>query len=299
MLTEGVPNSVVFHYDASAATTDSIFIVQDWDMSRRTLVSKKDHEHSAIYYYPGYFNAKLVVDTQIVKTFGLMIASGGWLAMTEGNPLPFYFKKEEYRQKDGVIIDSALLVKNHLPLYPQTPSILICYTKDMGPLPDDHFIFETTLRANHSGGDACQKVEIVLQCKNDVFIFPLTAPACIGDLQLYAQGKRVSSREADLSGFGADLSQWTTFKIETLKRHMQFTINNRPVYALDFPNPPIRYRWRFISLSRRRFRERYTLYQQWKNDRTKVTTKIFSRKPGIPAGRQPHKVLSEIHYALQ
>ncbi|MFI5324525.1 MAG: hypothetical protein ACHQ6U_13705, partial [Thermodesulfobacteriota bacterium] len=188
VLTEGVPNSVVFHYNALAATpSDSVFIVQTWDMSRRTLVSKNGHEHSAIYYYPGYFNAKLVVDTQIVQTHGLMIGSGGWLAMAEGEPTPFYFKKEEYRRKEGVVVvDSALLAKNHLPLYPQAPWIRICYMKDMGPLPDDNFSFETTLRTDRSAGaDPCQQVEVLIQCKNDVFIFPLSARACIGDLSIY------------------------------------------------------------------------------------------------------------------
>ena len=135
-------------------------------------------------------------------------------------------------QKEGVVVDSALLMKNHASLS-QAPWIRICYTKDMGHLPDDNFIFETTLRSYRStGAEDCQQVEILIQCKNDVFIFPLSAPACIGDLQLYAQGKRVSSKEADLSGFGADLTQWTTFKIETANRHMQFILNNRPVYAL-------------------------------------------------------------------
>ncbi len=206
-------------------------------MSRRTLVPRTGHAHSAIYYYPGYFNAKLVVDTQIVQTHGLLIGSGGWLAMAEREPEPFYFKKEEYLRKEGqVIVDSSLLSKNHLPL---SPWIRVCYIKDMGPLPDDNFIFETTLRTDgNKSAEACQRVEVLIQCRNDVFIIPLTAPACIGDLQLYAQGKRVSSKEADLSGFGSDLSRWTTFKIVTLNRHMQFIINNRPVYALDFPNPP-------------------------------------------------------------
>ncbi len=240
MLTEGVPNSVVFHYDASAAATgDSVFIVQTWDMSRRTLVPRLGHAHSAIYYYPGYFNAKLVIDTQIVKTFGLLIASGGWLAIAERDPEPFYFKKEESHKEDGVLVDSALLAKNHLPVYPQAPSIQISYVKDMGPLPDDNFSFETTLRAEgNTNADACHTVEILILCKNDVFIFPLTDPACIGDLHLYAQGKGVSSKEADLSGFGADLRLWTSVKIETVNRHMQFIINNKPVYSLDFPNAP-------------------------------------------------------------
>jgi hypothetical protein len=250
VLDEGVPNSVVFHYDASAAPTDSVFIVQTWDMSRRRLVSRSDHEHSAIYYYPGAFNAKLVVDTQIVKTFSLLISSGGWLATAEGEPQPFYFKKEEYRIEGGAVVDSALLAKNHLSPFPEAPMIRISYVKDMGPLPDDNFSFETTLRTEHSAGaNACEQVELAILCKNDVFIFPLTAPACIGDLQLYAQGKSVSSKEADLSGFGTDLSQWTLFKIKTVNRQMQFFINNKPVYSLAFPNAPtdivgVQYRFR-------------------------------------------------------
>ena len=250
VLTEGVPNSVVFHYDASAAPSDSVFIVQTWDMSRRTVVSRTGHAHSAIYYYPGYFNAKLVIDTQIVQTHGLMIGSGGWLAMAEGDPAPFYFKKEEYMRMGSVLVDSVLLLKNHLPLYPHAPWIRICYMKEMGPLPDDHFTFETTLRTNRGNGDdACQQVEVLIQCRNDVFIFPLSAPACIGDLRLYALGKTVSSKEEDLSGFGCDLTQWTTLKIETVAGHMQLTLNNRPAYSLDFSNPPddivgVQYRFR-------------------------------------------------------
>jgi hypothetical protein len=239
VLTEGVPNSVVFHYDATAAPSDSVFIVQDWDIRRRTLVSRNGHAHSAIYYYPGYFNAKLIVDTQIVKSRGLMIASGGWLAMADGDPSPFYFKKEDYLREEGVVADSALLVKNHLPIYPRAPWIRISYIKDMGPLPDDHFGFETTLRTLYnSGAGACPRVEVLILCKDDVFIFPLTSPACIGDLSLYVLGREITSREADLSGFGSDLSQWTRFKIETVAKHMQISINNRPVYTLDFPDPP-------------------------------------------------------------
>jgi len=38
VVTEGVPNSVVFHYDARAAKTDSVYIVQTWDFRRKKLV---------------------------------------------------------------------------------------------------------------------------------------------------------------------------------------------------------------------------------------------------------------------
>jgi hypothetical protein len=180
-----------------------------------------------------------MVDTQIVKIFSLTIASGGWFAAAEGEPEPFYFKKEDYRIDGGALVDSALLAKNHVSLYPQTPTVRISYVKDMGPIPDDNFNFETTLREEHiASSNACQPVEIAILCKNDVFIFPITAPACIGDLQLYAQGKFVDSKDADLSGFGADLSHWTSFKVKTVNRQMQFFINNKPVYSLTFPNAP-------------------------------------------------------------
>jgi hypothetical protein len=251
VLTEGVPNSVVFHYDATAAPSDSVYIVQDWDISRRTLVSRAGHAHSAIYYYPGYFNAKLVVDSQIVKTHGLLIGSGGWLALAEEESEPFYFKQEEYMRSEGEVeVDTTLLAKHHLSFYPRAPWIRICYIKDMGPLPDDHFRFETTLRAGAGdGNDACQQVEVLIICKNDVFIIPLSDPACIGDLHLYLAGKSISSREADLSGFGTDLHQWSTLKIEKENGHLQIFLNNRLAYTLDLPNLPsdivgVHYRFR-------------------------------------------------------
>ncbi|MDP4216087.1 MAG: hypothetical protein Q8927_07780 [Bacteroidota bacterium] len=238
--TEGVPNSVVFRYDASAAPTDSVFIVQTWDRSRRTPVSRHGHDHSAIYYYPGYFNARLLIDTQVVRTHDLLIASGGWLAMTEGNPAPFYFRKEEVRRGAGeVVVDSTLLNKYHFPLYPEAPWVRLYYIEDMGPLPDDNFTFETTLRSESGGGsDACQQMEVLIQVRDDAFIIPLSAPACIGDLHLYALGKRVSSKEADLSGLGTDLSQWTRLKIVTVGKHMQIMLNDRPAYSLDLDAPP-------------------------------------------------------------
>ena len=83
VVAEGVPNSVVFHYDASVAATDSVYIVQTWDIRRKKLVSKDNHEHSAMYYYPGFFKTKLIADDQVVKTHDLFVTSDGWLCLAE------------------------------------------------------------------------------------------------------------------------------------------------------------------------------------------------------------------------
>lgn len=66
-VTRSIPNSVVFNYNAASAPTDSILIQQSWDDSKRTEVSRNSHQHTSVYYRPGFYKAKLVVNQTIVK----------------------------------------------------------------------------------------------------------------------------------------------------------------------------------------------------------------------------------------
>jgi hypothetical protein len=239
MITEGVPNSVVFHYDASAADTDSVFIVQTWDIRRKKLVSRQKHEHSALYYYPGFFKTKLIVDKQVVKTHDLWITSDGWLCLAEEEPAPLYFKKGECVRGDSVAIDAELLSRYNLALHPSPPKIRIFNQRDFGSLMSDNFIFETKVRSGFTdGANACQPIQVLIQCKNDIIMIPLGARACVGNMQLYFCGKGVSSVDADLSGFGSDLNQWTTLRVEVVKKHVVLKVNGAVAYELDFPNDP-------------------------------------------------------------
>jgi hypothetical protein len=239
MIAEGVPNSVVFHYDARAAATDSVYIVQTWDVTRKKLVSKKQHEHSAIYYYPGFFNTKLIADNQIVKAQDLWITSKGWLCLAEGEPVPLYFKDEECLQDSLVAVDEQVLKKYNLPLHPTPPRIRFFNQRDMGDLMSDNFTFETVIKNNFDQGtNACQPVQVLIQCKNDIIIIPLAARPCIGDMSLAFCGTFVSSKDADLSKFGANLSQWTKLRVETVNKHATLFVNGIKAYSLTFPNKP-------------------------------------------------------------
>ena len=238
-VSEGVPNSVVFHYKAPVASTDSVFIVQTWDMRRKKAVPANGSEYSAIYYHPGYFNAKLVVDTQIVMTRNLMISSGGWLGLVENDPIPLYFTKDELRKKEGVGVDSATLARYHLSLLPEAPRVRLFYIKDLGNLSDADFSFETTLSNGfNQGSGVCQYVEVLIQCKNDVFIIPLVAKACIGNIYLWTPGKGITSQEADLSGFGCDLTQWSTLKVVSIHRQVSFFVNGHQAASVSFTHEP-------------------------------------------------------------
>lgn len=237
VMSKGVPNSVVFTYDASAANTDSIYIVQTWDIRRKTLVSKYNNKHSAIYYYPGFFNTKLIIDSIVVKSHDLQITSDGWLGLVENEGIPVYFKKEEIQKSEAVSIDSALLKKYNITLQPEPPRIRFFHQGDMGDLMNDNFIFETTLRNRfNDGNNACQFMQVLIQCKNDIIIIPLSAKNCAGDLSVYAAGKGLISKEADLTGFGTDLNEWTTLRVETVNKKMTFFVNGNKAASFVFPN---------------------------------------------------------------
>jgi len=236
---EGVPNSVIFHYDATAAKTDSVFIVQTWDIRRKKLVPKLRHEHSAIYYYPGFFNTKLIVDGEVVKSHELWITSDGWLATADAEPVPVYFKKEEYIRDSVIEVSEGLLSKYNLALHPSPPRIRFFNQRDLGNIMSDNFVFETTLKSDHAAGaGACQFVQVLIQCKDDIMIFPLAHSACVGDLELWACGVGASSADADLSGLGCNLSQWNRLRVEVVDRHLKIFLNGKTAYELAFPNEP-------------------------------------------------------------
>jgi hypothetical protein len=94
VVSEGLPNSVVFNYDATKSPYDSVIIQQSWDRHLQTKVSKNDHQHTSIYYYPDYYKAKLIVGGKIVSMHRLLIKSKGWMPAVTQSPVPVYFSKD-------------------------------------------------------------------------------------------------------------------------------------------------------------------------------------------------------------
>ncbi len=238
--TEGVPNSVIFNYNAAAAGNDSVFISQSWDISRKVSVPKDKDTYSSIYYKPGYYQAKLIIGNQTVKKHDLMISSGGWVAMIDNDPgTPLYFKNSEILKRDGVEVAEDLFSQYNVPLQPKLPALRFFNVQDMGGISNDHFIFETILKSNfHQGTAACQRVEVLILCKDDVISIPLCSKGCVGDLTLYVAGEMIESSDTDLSAFGADLNQWVNLKVEAKNHQMHFFVNGKEAYSLPFSHQP-------------------------------------------------------------
>ncbi|MNS77103.1 hypothetical protein D3C72_1106770 [compost metagenome] len=242
MLTQGLPNSVVFDYDASAANEDdSVFIAQSWDTSRKTQVDRNDKHHSAIYYYPGYFRAKLIIGDKIVREHDIQIKTDGWLGLVEAawGKEPLYFKKTEITLPHEIAVTQELLKSYKVDLLPEAPPVRFYNQKNMTGVMTNNFSFETDIKTGIvNSGNICQRVEVLLQSKNDIFIIPLVNTACIGDIALTAGGFYTDSKQDDLSGFGCDLSEWTKLKIVCKNQQIRFWINDKPVYATTIKNAP-------------------------------------------------------------
>ena len=159
VITTGVPNSVIFDYDASKSPVDSIYIQQSWNKDLSTLVPKTQNQHTSIYYYPGYFKAKLVVGDQIMKEHDLFIQSDGWIPFVEQKPVPIYLDNKDLK-KEGIMGLSIDNIKSYnIQLQPNTPIVRYSNVKDFGSITSDEFVLETAVRSEYNMGAAvCQKV---------------------------------------------------------------------------------------------------------------------------------------------
>lgn len=230
-ITKGIPNSVIFRYDATASPTDSVFIQQSWDPSRRQLVSKNGHEHTSIYYHPGSFRAKLVVGNQIVQEHNLLIPSDGWHVAVMQEPVPVYFRADEVIRNGELHLPVAVIEQQHIPMQPQPPAVRYRYVKAFANLRADNFILETRVRNTfRQGSSACQRTVIAILCKNEFFAIPLSANGCVGDLNLYLAGHVARSANTDLSGFGADLSEWVDVRCVVQNKRATVFVNGKKAY---------------------------------------------------------------------
>ncbi|UFH57452.1 hypothetical protein [Spirosoma sp. KNUC1025] len=235
-VTTGIPNSVVFHYDAIASPTDSVFIQQSWDPRRRQPVPKDGHEHTSIYYHPGYFRAKLVIGNQIVQEHNLLIPSEGWHVAVEQDPVPVYFKARDVIQKGILSLPVTMIQQQNMSMQPKPPGVRYRYVREFKGFRNDNFTLETRLKSDYKQGSSiCQNVTIMILCQNEFFSIPLSAKGCVGNLSIYLAGHYAEAKHTDLSALGADLSQWVDVQLDVRDGHATLLIGGKKAYEAKLP----------------------------------------------------------------
>lgn len=235
-VTKGIPNSVVFTFDVSQAQTDCLAVQQSWDTRLRFPIRRNQHQATSIYYFPGFFQAKLLVDGRVVNEHDLLIPTSGWLSLINQKPVPVYLPSQ------GIISDSVMRVPlsviqaNHIPLQPQPPQVHHYNVSNFDPVRTDDFDFTTQVRNEYSVGSAvCQLTQVALILEGSAILIPLSSKGCVSELMLLSIDRQVSGKKADLSAFGVDFTKWVTVRCRGDKKRVQFYINDQLAYQAPAP----------------------------------------------------------------
>jgi hypothetical protein len=234
VVSEGLPNSVIFNYDATKAPTDSVIIQQSWDPHLQDKVSKYKHQHTCIYYYPDYYKAKLIVGGKIVSMHRLLIKSKGWLPIVTQSPVPVYFTEADAMHDGKLSLSAEQLQSRNIKMQPSPPSVLYSNVRDFGEIYSDDFVFETSVRNDYSeGAAACQNTIIYLLCEGTAVGIPLCAKGCVSNINLLFTNFFASGKQEDLSAFGVDFSSFVKVKVESKNGKGTIYLNDKQVYTIN------------------------------------------------------------------
>lgn len=229
----GVPNSVLFEYDVSSAPSESrAHIQQNWDKNRRKEVPKHAKLHQSVYYYPGFFRAKLIVDQEIVREADIFIKTKGWLAIIEQEEVPVYFESESTYINDGKMnLSQAQVIDQNIPLTPKAPWISLMRVGDFKGITSDDFSFQTEIRNTlASGANPCQHSEIHLLLEGGAMIIPLTVRGCVSSLE-FSDG---AGNLLDPTALGVDYNDWVKVQVDFDGEKGRLYINDELAYSISY-----------------------------------------------------------------
>lgn len=241
-VSEGIPNSVVFEYDASAADEKAkIEIQQDWDRNKRLVIDKNDSVATSIYYHPGFFKSKLVMDNTIMREDDVFITTKDWLGMIERDSVPIYLKSEEIYSDSLLSINHETVTSYNLDARTSTISVSLYQVRDFGELYTNDFEMSMTLKNDFDEGiSACQNVRIFILYDGGAIGIPLAKKGCVSDLNLMTFEEFVDGKKNDLSDFGVDFKDYVDLKCISKNQKLDILINNKSIYQMIVPKPALK-----------------------------------------------------------
>ena len=233
-VTNTVPNTVIFNYNAKDSNADSVFIQQSWDPNRRFKVDKNLTTYSSTYYLPGYYRAKLILDTLIVAEHDIFIESNGWLATIDRQPIPVYANEEKILQDGIVRVSNEFLTAQKIDLEKEQLWTSFYRVAKNEVVPDDAFELEATLKNAYGKGPlVCQQTYIVLMGTMGAIAIPLSIKGCVGELNLQTDDS-FNGKTNDLSKFGVDFSDWVRVKCRSKDKKMSIWVNDVLAFEDDY-----------------------------------------------------------------
>ncbi len=225
-LADGLPNTVVFTVDLKGMKSKNIKIQQSWDSTKTIPLQPGQTEATGVYYVPGYFRAKIIVDGKILKEHDLFIPSSKWVATIDHEPVPTYLNSPSLIF-DGHMHVSAKVISD---LQAATKPLTLSYhlVRPFNNLSSDNFSLETRFQHVWGEGPAiCKTVKLFILCTQGAFIIPFTIPGCVGEVNLKLNDHVLAGRSNDLSAFSTDPTLPMNLNIEVRNREVSIILNGK------------------------------------------------------------------------
>ncbi|MEP1034195.1 hypothetical protein [Ekhidna sp.] len=233
VLSKEYPNSVVFDFSIpQTLRVDSLKIQQYWDPTKTIAISKEQTQATGIYYFPGYFEAKLLADGQIAKSHDLFLKSNGWLGMIEYNPVPKYFQPQ-LGSESGINFTNEII--EEVQKLEEPVEISFHFIDDLGDVSGDNFQFLTTIKSTFDDRWAvCQSARIYFIGTSGAMIIPFSKIGCTSDNNLMLNDVYLRGKENDLSALSADFSKAVNLSFKLKDKQLTVFIEEEEVYSQTY-----------------------------------------------------------------
>jgi hypothetical protein len=237
VVSDDLPNSVVFDYNIGDASIDSVTIQQSWDPRRRERVSTDRHQHTSIYYFPGVFQAKLLAGEQVVKEREVYIQTKGWKGIISQGAIPTYLSAEEIGLRGNTMrIDAETLRRKTGKSVFNEVWTEFYDVHQFDGVDAGNFKMQVTLQNTSSKEQAvCQNARVTLLGSGAVIALPLCGKGCTSAISAYIAGTSINGKDTDLSAFGCDFSKPQQLRYEVMEGKLKVYLNN--IEILAFPDP--------------------------------------------------------------
>ncbi len=226
-LSPSIPNTVYFNYNVKNTDADSVIIQQSWDPRYHHLVDKNKTDFSCIYYYPGYYKAKLVLDNNVVAQEDLYITSNGWLGIIDKETVPIYLNAEDITDNNILLIKENQLIKAGFDLKNKIPKTTINLVEKFDSISGNDFELTASFKQTYPKGEAiCQKAGLMITCSENYFYIPFSIKGCVNELKMNLPGKTLSAKDTDLRSLGVETTDTIHLKLNVSDGIFDLVVNN-------------------------------------------------------------------------
>jgi hypothetical protein len=237
-VSEGVPNTVIFHYDLSHVSADSFAFQQSWNTAEKVAIDPKNHYYSTVYYYPGFHRAKLIANDSVIKQFRVHIVTNGWFPVVRysfEDSIPIYLRKASSIKDGRLYINQRDIEASGVNA---SKGYILSYfnVREFGNIFSDNFTLDTRIKMDSSGRQACPSVVVVVMCEANIFYIRLVGRGCEGFASIKMGEVEEDGVRNDLSRFGCDLTQWQQIQLTIENKMAVVTINGEKACSIRFKN---------------------------------------------------------------